>query len=290
MFLSISLDRLGDESAAQFKARAEAIEALAPDLVLLARDKSGVLAPPRVEALVDIAWMTGILRTPAVAAALPALHALPFHVARALSAADFLSAGRAAWLPLLGQAASFDAGYGTSLHDKDTAARADDFVRATRALWDSWDDDALVLDKVSGRYLDSTKVRRVDYRGAHHATMGSLNAARPPQGYPLLVRDLDDRPESAEHADILIGTDLPAAQPGVVRLQRVTDNLADALHVFREGGCEGLHLASPDAIDILRTLRASDPASAASSDTELTARARFALPQPVNRFTAKVPA
>lgn len=287
MYLSISLDRGAGESQVDFKARAEAIEALAPDLVLLAREDDGALSPPRTEALVDIAWITGILRTPAVAAGLPALHALPFHVARALSAADFLSGGRAGWMPLLGRAAAFDAGYGAALADDDVAGRADDFIRATRALWDSWDDDALVIDKQAGRYLDSGKVRRVDYRGPHFSTMGSLNAARPPQGHPLLVRDLADRPESGEHADILIGTDLPAPAPGVVRLRRITADPLRAALAIADGTGDGLHLAGPDALAMLRELRMTARTEAERG----TGRARFALPHPTHPFaTAKVPA
>lgn len=282
MYLSISLDRAQGESQADFRARAEAIEALAPDLVLLAREDDGMLSPPRTEALIDVAWLTGSLRTPAVVAGLPALHSLPFHVARALSAADFLSDGRTGWMPLVGRATDFDAGYGAKATD--AAERADDFIRATRALWDSWDDDALILDKAAGCYLDSAKVRRVDYRGSHFSTMGSLNAARPPQGHPLLVRDLDDRPESGERADILIGTSLPAAETGVLRLLRVT---ADPLKAAAESDADGLHLAGPSALDMLRELRGVARAEGAAGPT---ARARLALPHPVNPFSAKVPA
>ena len=31
--------------------------------------------------------------------------------------------------------------------------------------WDSWDDDAIVLDKDGGRFADPDKVRRLDYEG-----------------------------------------------------------------------------------------------------------------------------
>ena len=155
-------------------------------MLLAAEDASGRLAPPLLEALVDIAWITAVLKSPVVVAGLPGLHGVPFHVARALSAADFLSTGRAGWMPLLGGAARLDKAYGSTAAaiPEAACARVDDFIRATRALWDSWDDDALILDKDSGRYLDSTKVRRVDYRGPFFSTKGPLNAARPPEGHP----------------------------------------------------------------------------------------------------------
>ena len=284
MLLSISLDRHDGESQSDFRARAEEIEKLAPDIVLLAReDEAGRLAPPRVEALVDVAWITGVLRRPAVIAGLPALHSVPFHVARALSAADFLSGGRTGWMPLLGGAETFDRAYGAKLAGTGdaAAARADDFIRATRALLDSWDDDALLLDKPGGRYLDSAKVRRVDYRGSDFSAMGPLNAARPPQGYPLLVRDLDDRPDSREHDDILIGTNLPAAAVGTLRLLKVT---ADAEAAKHQLDADGLHLAGPNALEMLVGLRNTGEAPAPRAQS---ARTAFGLPHPTNPFSER---
>lgn len=288
MYLSISLDlSSGAESQQDYRARAAQIETLAPDLVLLAaEDASGTLAPPLLEALVDVAWITAILTTPVVVAGLPAVHGVPFHVARALSAADFLSAGRTGWLPLLGGGAQRDAAYGTAVAaiPAEACARADDFIRATRALWDSWDDDALILDKASGRYLDSTRVRRVDYRGAFFSTKGPLNAARPPQGHPLLVRDLTDRPSSSEFADIVIGTAAELETPGrhAIRLLRTLDEPDAALAAVRDGVADGLHLAGPDALAMLTALRQGKRASIA-----MTGRARFALPHPENPFTER---
>jgi hypothetical protein len=204
-----------------------------------------------------------------------------------LSAADFLSDGRSGWMPLLGAADSFDAAYGTATDATAAAARADDFVRATRALWDSWDDDALILDKGQGRYLDSAKVRRVAYKGAFYATMGSLNAARPPQGHPLLVRDVDDYVNSAEPADVLIGTALPAATPGTIRLLKVGSDPQAAAAKVDAGQADGVHLAGPAALAMLRDLRGATPASTAQG---ATARVRLGLPHPVNPFSTKVPA
>lgn len=287
MYISICLDRGTGEGQAQYKARALELESLAPDLVLLVReDANGILSPPTVEGLVDLAWVTGFLQTPAVVAGLPALHSLPFHVARALSGADYLSNGRAGWMPLIGRSTTFDAAYGTANDGATANARADDFVRATRALWDSWDDDALILDKDEGRYLDSAKVRRVSYSGSHFATMGSLNAARPRQGHPLLVRDLDDYPDSTEAADILIGTARSDAANSIHLLKIAADPQAAAARV-EAGAADGLHLSGTSALAMLRELRANSPASKAQG---ATARARFGLPHPVNPFSAKVPA
>ena len=44
--------------------------------------------------------------------------------------------------------------------------RADEVVEACCALWDCWQDDALVMDKESGLFIDPEKVRYADYEGA----------------------------------------------------------------------------------------------------------------------------
>ena len=66
---------------------------------------------------------------------------------------------------------------------------AEDMVAAARSLWDGWGADTLIIDKASGRYLDSSKVRASNYAGPFFHVAGPLNAMRPPQGHPLLVVD-----------------------------------------------------------------------------------------------------
>ena len=66
--------------------------------------------------------------------------------------------------------------------------RADEFMEAVLGLWDSWDDDALICDKVSGRFADSDKVRRLDYRGEFFKTRGPLSVPRSVQGHPVLLQ------------------------------------------------------------------------------------------------------
>lgn len=264
MKLSLSLDlaKTGEPLSA-FKARAERIDKALPDFVILAsEDAVGNPVPPLLEALVDSAWITGVLKSACVVAGLPALHALPFHVSRALSAIDFLSAGRSGWMPLTGEVARFDEAYGTRLVDIDAAevtARTDDLIRATQALWDSWDQDALVLDKASGAYLDSNKVRRVGYDGPFFKTMGPLNAARPPQGYPILVRDVDAIKDSTVPCDVAIGSrEGLAVSKAPIKLLKVDSSsdcaLDGALAGVAAGAFDGIHLYGARVVEVLGTL------------------------------------
>ncbi|MDE1150826.1 MAG: LLM class flavin-dependent oxidoreductase [Azospirillaceae bacterium] len=294
MYLSIHIDvSPQDADRAPIDHRADRIEAAKADFVLLARETDGGgLQPSRVEAVVTLPWITGRLSTPVVVAALPALHAVPFHIARALSAADFLSAGRCGWMPMTAGGARYDAAYGDGyrLADDQTRAKYEDFIRATQALWDSWDDDALIIDKAAGVYLDSAKVRRVDYRGPFFSSMGPLNAARPPQGYPVLVRDLDDVAESAVPADVVLGSlsQLAAAGAGAVRLVKATAATVDqAVGAVREGAADGLHLVGESALELLEALRAKHPVAEKAG---ATARARLGLTKPANPYSERAQA
>jgi hypothetical protein len=287
MKLSLSLDITPGEPIAAFKQRAASLDQAQADFVILAsEDEAGTLVPPLLEALVDSAWIAGVLKEACVVAALPALHAIPFHVSRALSAVDFLSAGRAGWMPLTSDAERFDIAYGTKLASiaaAEVIARYDDFIKATQALWDSWDDDALVLDKASGVYLDSTKVRRVDYRGPYYSAMGPLNAARSPQGHPLLLRDADAISGSMVPADVAIGSreTLGGALAAIklLKVDTASDALLDgALAAVAAGEFDGIHLYGPCSLDVLGTI------DRGPARTGVTTRAALGLAHPANPF------
>lgn len=65
--------------------------------------------------------------------------------------------------------------------------RAEEWLAGLRALWRSWDDDALVADPASGVYADGTRMRAVQHRGTHYAFDGPLNALPFPDGEPAIV-------------------------------------------------------------------------------------------------------
>lgn len=73
-----------------------------------------------------------------------------------------------------------------------------------RALWDSWDDDAVLADRERGVWADPDRVRPIRHRGEFFAVEGALNVARPPQGHPLLVQagsSEDGRAFAARYAE-----------------------------------------------------------------------------------------
>ena len=54
--------------------------------------------------------------------------------------------------------------------------------------WDSWEDDALIVDKASGRFADPDKVRRLDHVGEHFRSRGPFTVPRSPQGHPVVIQ------------------------------------------------------------------------------------------------------
>ncbi len=66
--------------------------------------------------------------------------------------------------------------------------RAEEFVDVTLALWDSWEDGAVVLNPETGVFADPDKVHTIDHDGPRFRIKGPLNSPRSAQGRPLLVQ------------------------------------------------------------------------------------------------------
>src|SRR5205085_2919072 len=62
------------------------------------------------------------------------------------------------------------------------------FMEVVTGLWDSWEDDALIIDKPSGRFADPDKVHRLDHRGKYFTSKGPLTVPRSAQGHPVLLQ------------------------------------------------------------------------------------------------------
>ena len=66
--------------------------------------------------------------------------------------------------------------------------RADEVMEACFRLWESWEPDALIVDKESGVFADPSKVHYVDYVGKWIKTRGPLTVPRSPQGHPVIMQ------------------------------------------------------------------------------------------------------
>src|SRR4051812_908142 len=113
----------------------------------------------------------------------------PYSVARRYAALDWISKGRAGWNVVTSSNPEDAKNFSRDQHVEhgDRYERAGEFVDVVKDLWDSWADDAFVLDKESGIFLDGSKVRLLEHKGPHFSVRGPLNSARPPQGHPVIV-------------------------------------------------------------------------------------------------------
>lgn len=113
----------------------------------------------------------------------------PFHAARMLASLDHISQGRIGWNVVTSM---FDAeARNHSMEQMPASAqryvRAAEFIDVALALWDSWDDDAVVAQR-NGDFADAAKIHPVDHAGKHFQVAGPLNIPRGPQGRPVLFQ------------------------------------------------------------------------------------------------------
>jgi FMN-dependent oxidoreductase (nitrilotriacetate monooxygenase family) len=114
----------------------------------------------------------------------------PFHVARLFATLDLMTRGRVAWNVVTSLNDSEAENFGREEHLEHDLRydRADEFMEVVTGLWDSWQDDALIIDKPSGRFADPDKVHRLDYKGKYFTAKGPLTVPRSAQGHPVLLQ------------------------------------------------------------------------------------------------------
>ncbi len=114
----------------------------------------------------------------------------PYHIARKFASLDHISGGRAGWNVVTSSNVSEAWNFGREQHFEhgERYDRAVEFVDVVKGLWDSWDDDAFLRDRASGRYFDPAKLHALNHKGEHFSVRGPLNVARPPQGHPVLFQ------------------------------------------------------------------------------------------------------
>lgn len=130
----------------------------------------------------------------------------PYNLARWFSSLDHISNGRAGWniVTSAGDRAAQNFNRDAAADHAQRYERAAEFVDVVSALWDSWQDDALVVDKESGTFADPTRVHEINHRGTFFGVRGPLNSTRSRQGRPLLVQagsSEDGKAFAAAHAE-----------------------------------------------------------------------------------------
>jgi long-chain alkane monooxygenase len=101
--------------------------------------------------------------------------------------------------------------------------RAHEFVEVCRKLWDSWDADAVVLDRERGIFADPDKVHRIEHVGRFYKSRGPLNVTRSPQHGPAILQagtSGKGREFAARYADAIF-----AIQPNLAGAKAYYDDI-----------------------------------------------------------------
>lgn len=114
----------------------------------------------------------------------------PFHIARKFASLDLMSGGRAGWNLVTSSGEEEARNFNLDAHvpHADRYDRAREFVEVVKGLWNSWEDDAFIRDKIDGAFFEKDKLHPLNHRGRHFKVDGPLNVARSPQGHPVIVQ------------------------------------------------------------------------------------------------------
>lgn len=114
----------------------------------------------------------------------------PFHVARLFATLDHMTGGRAAWnvVTSVNDNEARNMGMAEAVAHDERYDRADEFMEVVHGHWDTWEDDALLLDRTAGRFADGAKVHRLDHDGPRYPSRGPFTVPRTPQGHPVVIQ------------------------------------------------------------------------------------------------------
>jgi FMN-dependent oxidoreductase (nitrilotriacetate monooxygenase family) len=114
----------------------------------------------------------------------------PYNLARLFASLDRISGGRAGWniVTTFSEDAARNFGLTDVPSNEERYGRAEEFIEVVTRLWDSWEDDAEVVDREAGVFADPARIHPIDHVGRHLRVRGPFNAPRSPQGRPVYVQ------------------------------------------------------------------------------------------------------
>ncbi|KTS91262.1 hypothetical protein NS183_05115 [Microbacterium testaceum] len=201
----------------------------------------------RLDAVLLASFLAPVTRRLGLVPTATTAHPEPFHLATGLQTLDHASRGRAGVRLVAGSTPQERANFGrradgptgipASGRVEDDPAllaafrEAGEVAEVIRRLADSWEDDAIVRDLETGKFLDRERVHNVEFEGEFFSITGASIVPRSPQGQPLitaLAHQTIPYRFAAEHADLVFVTPADAAAVG-----GILNELADATDEVR---------------------------------------------------------
>lgn len=137
----------------------------------------------------------------------------PYNIARRFATLDLISQGRTGWnvVTTADSSSAEKFGLGETPDHATRYRRAEEFTRIVKGLWNSWEDDALVADQLTGEFVDTQKLHPVHHEGEFFKVDGVLNQPRSPQGHPVILQaggSSDGRRLAARYAEAVFSASI----------------------------------------------------------------------------------
>lgn len=133
----------------------------------------------------------------------------PFMLARLSSTIDSLTKGRFGWNVVTSAEDLMAKNFGMDKLPprEDRYAMAEEYMEVCDKLFNSWEPDAVVLDRKNGIYADGSKVHTIDHKGKYYQVRGPLNTVPSPQRRPVYLQagaSPRGRDFAARYADAIV--------------------------------------------------------------------------------------
>ncbi|QAY63750.1 LLM class flavin-dependent oxidoreductase [Xylanimonas allomyrinae] len=197
---------------------------------------TGHASSGRLDAVTRAAFVARTTTAIGLVPQVPTTYPEPFHVAAQLASLDHAAAGRGGWLAGVTRTPETAAAYGRAAVD-DVEREARDVVQVVRDLWDTWEDDAVIRDVATGRYVDRDRIHYPRFEGASFSVTGPLITPRPPQGQLVVL---------AAAGDVAPGSREPLVDVALVGGTGAADATAAALESRARPAGSALGTAGPD--------------------------------------------
>jgi FMN-dependent oxidoreductase (nitrilotriacetate monooxygenase family) len=164
-------------------------------------------ANPRLEPITLLSALAAVTSKIGLLATASASYSEPYNLARMFASLDHISHGRAGWNVVTSSMPEEAMNFGLdgNIDHCNRYERAAEYLDIVKALWDSIEDDAILLDRDTGLFADPKRIHRINHAGKYFKVRGPLNVPRPPQGYPVIVQtgsSDDGKTLAARHVDV----------------------------------------------------------------------------------------
>ena len=197
----------------------------------------------------------------------------PFAFARRLSTLDHLTKGRIGWNIVTGYLPSANRNMGsTELPHDERYELADEYMEVIYKLLEgSWEDDAVILDKLTGDFANPAKIHHIAHHGKYFDVPGIHLCEPSIQRTPVLFQAGNSpvgRKFSAKHAEAIFISP-PSKEYAKIAVKQIRDELVKANREPNSAKIYVLATIITDASDALAQAKYKDLLSYASTEGSL---------------------